>query len=113
MSDLQNVQWDSSTRGEKMAFPVGKTIFKYQVPVQERFTMKLPAGAEIIRLAGHGGMFWLWAIVDTTAPDEDRLFHAFKTGGKIPPDLSLSYIGCCALFIQMELMLYIFEETTR
>jgi hypothetical protein len=75
--------------------------------------MKLPAGAEIIRVADHGGMFWLWAIVDASAPNEDRVFHAFKTGSRIPSDLSLSYIGCCAVFIQMELMLYLFEEIAR
>ncbi|MBZ5882551.1 DUF7352 domain-containing protein, partial [Escherichia coli] len=76
-------QWDAS-RGPKMADPKGKAIFKYQMPVLEQFEMKLPQGALIIRMEDQGGMFWLWAVVDTRAPDETRKFRAFKTGASIP-----------------------------
>lgn len=106
-------QWDSVLRGEKMSSATGRVIFKYQVPIQESFTMTLPKGAEIIRMADVGGMFWLWAVVNTAAPDEIRKFRAFKCGGEIPVDLNLKYRGCCAVFIQMELMLYIFEEAAN
>jgi len=110
---MQVDQWDVAVRGEKMSSATGRVIFKYQMPVMEHFTMKLPVGAEIIRMEGIDGMFWLWAIVRTDVPDEDRRFHAYKTGGAIPDDLSLVYRGCCAVFIQMELMLYIFEEAAE
>jgi hypothetical protein len=103
-------QWDVKLRGEKMAKAADRTIFKYQMPVKERFTMMLPQGAEILRMEDQDGLFWLWAIVRTGVPDEPRNFYAFKTGGKIPEDLSIRYVGRCAIFIQMELMLYIFEE---
>lgn len=103
-------QWDESVRGKKMSDVSGRTIFKYQMPVLESFTMRLPAGAEIIRVTDQGGMFWLWAVVRTDVPDEDRHFRAFKCGGKIPDDLELRYVGFCAVFVQMELGLYIFEE---
>lgn len=103
-------QWDAATRGPKMSNALGRVIFKYQMPVLERFTMKLPAGAEIIRMQDQGGMFWLWAVVNTDQPDEDRHFRAFKTGAKIPDGLDLAYVGFCAVFVQMELGLYIFEE---
>jgi hypothetical protein len=93
-----------------MSAAAGRVIFKYQMPVLERFTMKLPAGAEIIRMQDHGGMFWLWAVVDTRQPDEERHFRAFKTGAVIPDGLDLRYVGFCAVFVQMELGLYIFEE---
>lgn len=91
----------------------GRVIFKYQMPVLERFTMRLPKDAEIIRMADQGGMFWLWAVVDTSQPDEDRHFHAYKCGGQMPPvaeDYTLYYVGFCAVHVQMELGLYIFEE---
>lgn len=101
--------WDKTLRGPRMSEATGKVIFKYQMPVLERFTMKLPAGAQIIRMEDQDGLFWLWAVVDTNAPLEDREFMAFKTGAKIPTDASLSYIGFCAVFVQMELGLYIFE----
>ncbi len=103
-------QWDEDVRGKKMSDATGKVIYKYQMPVLEHFTMKLPKDAEIIRMQDQGGMFWLWAIVDTDAPDEERSFYAFKCGGAIPKHLKLKYVGFCAVHVQMELGLYIFEE---
>lgn len=102
-------QWDEKTRGMKMSNAEGRVIFKYQMPVLERFTMKLPRGAEIIRVADQGGMFWLWAVVQTDVPDEQRSFIAVKCGANVP-DGDLRYIGFCAIFVQQELGLYIFEE---
>lgn len=103
-------QWDEAVRGPRMSDASGRVIFKYQMPVLEQFTMKLPAGAEIIRVQDQGGMFWMWAVVNTEAPDEERRFRAFKTGAKMPDGVSLRYVGFCAVFVQMELGLYIFEE---
>lgn len=101
--------WNEALRGPRMSDATGKVIFKYQMPVLEAFTMKLPAGAQIIRMQDQGGMFWLWAVVDTDAPVEERHFRAFKTGAAMPGDLNLHYVGFCAVFVQMELGLYIFE----
>lgn len=106
-------EWDETLRGPRMSDVTGRVIFKYQMPVLEQFSMFLPAGAQIIRMADQGGMFWLWAVVDTEAPAEERHFRAFKTGAKIPDGLSLIYIGFCAVFVQMELGLYIFEELSQ
>lgn len=103
-------QWDEATRGPRMSDATGRVIFKYQMPVLEQFKMELPASAEIIRMTDQGGLFWLWAVVDTEAPTETRHFRAFKTGAKIPDGLKLRYVGFCAVFVQMELGLYIFEE---
>lgn len=103
-------QWDEATRGPKMSTDTGRIIFKYQMPVLEQFELTLPQGAEIIRMQDQGGFFWLWAVVNTEAPDEVRKFRAFKTGAKIPDGLNLVYRGFCAVFVQMELGLYIFEE---
>jgi len=101
--------WDEAVRGPRMSEATGKVIFKYQMPVLESFTMKLPASAQIIRMEDQGGMFWLWAVVDTEAPIEEREFMAFKTGAAMPRDVNLQYVGFCAVFVQMELGLYIFE----
>jgi hypothetical protein len=106
----QEDQWDENIRGQKMSQAKGRVIFKYQMPVLERFTMKLPKGAKILRVKDESGMFWMWAEVRTDVPDEERKFWAFKTGGKIPDDINLNYIGFCAVFVQMELGLYIYEE---
>ena len=110
MTDL-NATWNEATRGPRMSEATGKVIFKYQIPVKEVFDIELPKDAQIIRVADLDGMFWLWAIVDTNAPMEKRFFRAFKTGAKIPDDFDTShYLGMCAVFIQMELGLYIFED---
>lgn len=101
--------WDDALRGPRMSEARGKVIFKYQMPVLERFSMDLPEGAQIIRMKDEGGLFWLWAVVDTEATTETRQFAAFKTGAAIPRDLNLQYVGFCAVFVQMELGLYIFE----
>lgn len=106
----QDTGWNEAVRGPRMSDATGRVIFKYQMPVLEQFTMKLPAGAEIVRVDSQGGMFWLWAVVQTEAPLEERRFRAFKTGAKMPDGLSLLYVGFCAVFVQMELGLYIFEE---
>jgi len=102
-------QWDEALRGKKMSDASGRVIFKYQMPVLERFTMQLPHGAKIIRTTDQGGMFWLWAVVHTDVPDEERRFVAVKCGANVP-DGNLRYIGFCAIFVQQELGLYIFED---
>ena len=102
-------EWNEATRGPRMSEATGKVIFKYQMPVLERFSMALPEVAEIIRIEDQGGMFWLWAVVDTNAPSVERHFHAYKTGAQMDATANLKYVGFCAVFVQMELGLYIFE----
>lgn len=88
-----------------------KTIYKYRLPFQERVVVPLPVSADIIRVDGLDGALWLWAIVDTEQPSVDREFSLFKTGGEMPEDINnYTYIGCGAIFVQMELMMYVFEN---
>lgn len=105
-------QWDEKLRGPQMSDVTGKVIYKYQMPVLEQFEMQLPQDAYILRVADQGGMFWLWAIIDTELPNETRKFRAFKCGGSIPTHLNLKYVGFCCINVQQELGLYIFEELT-
>lgn len=104
-------EWDERARGPRMSNTQGLTIHKYQLPVLERFVLRLPQGARPIRIADQGGMLWMWCVVDTRAPFEERRFHAYKTGAEIDPTAKLTYIGHAAIHIQAELALYIFEET--
>ena len=104
------LNWDESVRGPRMSGTSGNRIWKYQMPVAEQFTMDLPKGAQIIRMAGENGYLWLWAVVDTAAPIEKRKFESFKAGGTMPDDLSNHvFRGMAHIYIQAELMLYIFE----
>lgn len=86
------------------------TIHKYRVPFMEVSEVVMPKDAQIIRVDGLDGAIWMWAVVDTEQPLEKRTFHLFKTGGEMPTDIhKYVYRGCGAIFIQMELMMYIFE----
>lgn len=88
-------------------------IFKYPLPVQEKLTIELPAGAQIIRVEDVAGLFFLWAIVETDPeyPKETRYIECYKTGQPIETPLGdLKYLGACKLFIMQELCLYMFEN---
>ncbi len=102
--------WDERARGPRMSNVTGLTIHKYQMPVLEEFVMRLPRDALPIRVADQGGLLWMWCMVDTNEPFEERRFRAFKTGAAIPDDLILHYIGWVAFYVQMEIALYVFEE---
>lgn len=87
-----------------------KAIYKYRVPFMEQAKVTMHKGANIIRVDGLDGAIWLWAVVDTEQPLVERTFHLFKTGGQMPENIDeYNYIGCGAIFIQMELMMYLFE----
>ena len=86
-------------------------IYKYPIPVQEKYIIELPKGAKIIRCQDVDGLFFLWAIVNTEAQSEARHLELYKTGQPILTPLeNLVMIGQCRLFIMQELMLYVFEN---
>lgn len=87
-----------------------KAIYKYRLPFMEKSHIDMPVGAKIVRIDGIDGALWVWAIVDTESPLERRNFELYKTGGEMPADIDqYVYHGCGAIFIQMELMMYVFE----
>lgn len=91
-----------------------KVIYKYPLPVQEKFTIELPFGARILRVDDVAGLFWLWAIVESDSSLEARNIECYKTGQEMPADANeLVYLGCCKLFIMQELCLYMFERRPR
>lgn len=89
-----------------------KAIFKYSLPVQEKYDIELPVGAKIIRVEDVAGMFFLWAMVptDPETPKEVRHLEFYKTGQPIEDDRGLKYLGLCKLFVMQELGLYCFER---
>lgn len=108
-SDNEFSGWDAEIRGDRMSDSVGLVIWKYQMPVLETFFMDLPKGAKVIRTECQNGMFWLWAVVNSKESLTKRKFYAVKCGANVPNG-NLEYVGFCALFVQQELGLYIFED---
>ena len=88
-----------------------RKIFKYTIPFMEVSKVLLPVGAKIVRVDGLDGFIFLWAVIDPLAPIEQRTFHLFKTGADMPDDIAeYTYHGCGAIFVQMELMMYVYED---
>jgi hypothetical protein len=88
-----------------------KAIHKYQLGMAERASVTMPMGAHIIRIDGIDGFLCIWAVVDLEAPMVEREFLLFKTGALMPPDIleTHRYLGCGGIFVQMELMMYVWE----
>ena len=72
-----------------------KTIFKYPVPITDKFSMKLPEGAEILtfQAQSYSSQSCIWAIVNPDAKKETRYFNIVGTGHPIENRKSLKYIG--------------------
>jgi hypothetical protein len=90
-----------------------KKIFKYTLPAVEKYVIKLPKDAWIIRVEDVSGQFFLWAMVNTTedVEMEDHYLEFYKTGQPIEtPIEDLIFLGTCKLFIMQELCLYVFEN---
>jgi hypothetical protein len=88
-------------------------IYKYPIPIKEKYTIELPKGSQILRVDDVDGLFFLWAIVNTEEdhPKEKRCLEFYKTGQPIETPLAhLFYLGTCKLFIMQELCLYAFEN---
>lgn len=74
-----------------------KTIYKYQTPFQDFFTLEMPVGAEILTVQQDEKTNWgcIWALVDTDNEKEERTFELFGTGNEIHVDMGVDrkYIG--------------------
>lgn len=96
-----------------------RVIYKYQIPVAEKYELTLPRNSEIIRVDDVDGFFYLWAKVDTNLlSTETRYLELYKTGQEIVSQNGenndeLKYLGFCKIYIGMELGLYVFENLTK
>lgn len=70
---------------------VVKTIWKFEIPVAESFGVGMPSGANILTVQVQNGSPYIWAIVDSDAPQTTRYFCARGTGHPLG-DVGL-YIG--------------------
>ncbi len=88
-----------------------QVIYKYPLPVKEKFIIQLPKDAKILRVEDVDELFFLWAIVNPENELESRYIECYKTGQTIETNLEdLVFLGTCKLFIMQELCLYMFEN---
>lgn len=61
-----------------------KTIWKFSFPIADEFSFEMPVGAQILSVQVQNGPSGenacLWALVDPSAPREDRAFRIRGTG---------------------------------
>ncbi len=58
-------------------------IWKYPVPIQDRFDLTLPKGAKILTIQIQYDQLQLWALVNPGADQETRHFRLTETGHPI------------------------------
>ena len=86
-------------------------VYKYLIPFQEGFELILPKGSQIVRIDNDQGNPYLWALVPIDGKETVTFkFQSSKTGGIINHEIPLHFIGTISIFVQMELMLYVFIE---
>lgn len=90
-----------------------KTIYKYEVPLEEAFKLRLSKEAIILSFQCQNGVPVIWAMVENAHIEEDRRFRLYGTGHpieRIPKDGNLHYIGTTQQSQTPALVWHLFEE---
>lgn len=67
------------------------TIWKYQIPLVDEFTLRMPKGACILTVQAQNNHGCLWAMLNPEAEPEERRFCVVGTGDPMPP--GVQYVG--------------------
>jgi len=87
-----------------------KTIYKYDLPMENRAIIPMPEGATILKVGVQHNKPVLWALVDPDAPVTDRIFFVFGTGHSF--DLVEPFIYNGTLILHDETFVgHVFEKT--
>ena len=62
-------------------------VWKYPVKVDDRFSVEMPKGAEVLHVDLQRGGVFMWARVDPAAPPEIRSFRLAGTGHELAGDV--------------------------
>ena len=82
------------------------TIWKYEIPIADSFSLEMPAGATILCVQTQEGEPCLWALVDESAEKVQRLFALYSTGHTINDIGRTQYLGT---FQRPPLVWHLFE----
>lgn len=87
-----------------------RVIYKYILPIGDIVRVQMPSGAVPVRVDSVDGIPYIWAMVNPDNPMKWHELHMFKTGGVMPDGIvDAKHIGQLAIFVQMELMLYVYQ----
>jgi hypothetical protein len=88
-----------------------KTIWKFQVPVQDEITVDMPVGAKILTVQMQAGSPCIWALVDADAPVQPRHFAWRGTGHDAGGLALLKYVGTVSI-LGGGLIFHLFDRST-
>ena len=74
-----------------------KTIYKYEVPIEDEFYIGIPLGADILCIQSQNNKAFIWVLIDTELKKVSRGFIMVGTGHKIDADIS-RYVGTFQIF---------------
>lgn len=67
-------------------------VWKFSVPVESLFTIKIPRGGQILSCQTQFGAPQIWALVDENEPPVERYFAMLGTGHPAPEHGKLVFI---------------------
>ncbi len=70
-----------------------KTIWKYEIPLADHFSLPIPAGATFLSVQSQHDVPQSWWLVDPTAVKAPRVFRVIGTGHPIPDLQNLHFLG--------------------
>jgi len=70
---------------------MNKKVFKYVLRMDDKITLNLPKGAEVLTVQTQYDQPCLWALVDPFAMKEKRIFRLAGTGHPIVFDMDSDY----------------------
>jgi hypothetical protein len=88
-----------------------RSIWKYNIPAQDEFSIAMPKGAEILSIQDQYGQPRMWVLVDTTEVLVERRFAVVGTGhvlGETWFDLH-HFLGTFQM-LDGDLIFHLFEE---
>lgn len=88
-------------------------IYKYPIPVEDRFELSLPQGSEVLTVQVQRDAPQIWALVDPERPPEARRFRLAGTGHPITEQASLGRYVSTFQMLDGQLVFHVFELTEQ
>jgi len=86
-------------------------IWKYEIPIQDDFTLELPDESEVLHVALQNGKPYAWVLLhDINAPKKERMFHIIGTGN--PFDEKEGYMMYIGTFQMPPFVWHLWERSS-
>lgn len=87
------------------------TIYKYQIPVEDNFTLELPFNCQFLSIGQQSNLPFIWCLVDPAQPMAKYAFRLAGTGHQIDVGDTIGYLGTVHL-LSGSLVFHLFALNT-